>query len=143
MSLLSGRKVAWRTRRGSLYAIVLVVAGTACQPRRAEIPGRYRATYPFGVETLVLLDTGTYQQEFRLHNGGLVVMQSGHWSYDDRDGQIQLENALPVVDGFGHLERDYSQAREGFRGLLARRGPRGTRLVINEDLDLYFERTDS
>lgn len=121
--------------------MISIAALTACRPQRSDIPGDYQATYPFGVETLVLRENGSYKQEFRLQGSSDVVTLSGHWSYDADDGQLQLENALPIVDGFGRLEKDYATARDGLRGLLVQRTPNGIRLAINEDLDLYFKRT--
>jgi len=73
---------------GATVSCLLV---TACSrvPSRAEVPGVYQATYPFGHETLVLRQDGSYSQEISIKRDGStddVYRARGAWRYSALDG---------------------------------------------------------
>jgi len=66
-----------------------LLTGCTRSPSRSEIPGVYRATYPFGSETLVLRQDGSYSQEVRINRNGNTNAEyrsTGVWRYGAPDG---------------------------------------------------------
>jgi hypothetical protein len=70
-------------------AVMLLLAGCTKAPTREDVPGLYRASYPFGTDLLSLNANGTYSQEMRLASqlGTPNVYRSqGVWSYSPPEG---------------------------------------------------------
>jgi len=70
-----------------------------------KISGTYRATYPFGKAVLVLQTGGTFVQTVEVNGESSVAR--GSWNFDSEKSKITLLGVMPVVDGFGHLERNW------------------------------------
>ena len=70
-----------------------------------KVPGVYRATYPFGKAVLVLQSDGAFVQTVEV-NGESAVAR-GSWNFDSQRSKITLLGIMPIVDGFGQLERNW------------------------------------
>jgi hypothetical protein len=83
-----------------------------------KIPGTYVAAYPFGRETLVLNSDGSFSQKVEIP-GEPPVTSSGTWTFDTKDSRIKFKGLVFVVDGFGHLKRDWRTSQPDFASLPA------------------------
>jgi hypothetical protein len=95
----------------SIVVTLLVGCSTHVSPQ--HICGTYVATYPFGDATLSLQSDGTFVQTVRI-NGQSPATARGAWSFDPATSEVTLRGLMPVVDAFGHLERDW-RAVEDFQ----------------------------
>jgi len=90
-----------------LLLILGLVSLLACSTHVAseKVSGTYLATYPFGKSVLVLQPNGTLVQTVEV-NGESAVAR-GSWSFDSHNSRITLRGMMPVVDAFGHLEKNW------------------------------------
>jgi hypothetical protein len=103
----------------------------------ADLVGRYRVEYPFGVETLTLNSEGTYVQEFMDRESTKVVTVRGSWRYDSASGVLVLENPL-VIDYFP-VQTSKQRATQ-VSGVAVFRVKSQSRISVNEDLGYYYKR---
>ena len=77
---------------------------SACYGRvkTADLPGRYRAEYQFGEETLTLRPDGTFSQIFLIREGPKIGSNLGRWAYDSKDRMLDLQTFRVVSDGYCH-----------------------------------------
>jgi hypothetical protein len=123
-------------------AVCLVVLGCNATIPRERLAGKYRIDHSYGVEQLTIRDDGTYTQEYGEKGKDLRVINKGTWDTSNGgfwDGQ-QLDLSAPViVDEFGH-PTDLTPS-EGLWRIRIRKSWSGEiRLLVNEDVDLAFDR---
>ncbi|HEX3356486.1 MAG TPA: hypothetical protein VHS31_05835 [Tepidisphaeraceae bacterium] len=71
---------------------------------KSELAGTYACNYPYGVETLTINSTGTYNQKFRGANGAEITNE-GTWSIDTFN-YLELYHPVCVDDLGGRLSSD-------------------------------------
>jgi hypothetical protein len=123
----------------ALVAIYLLLRGAGCSsPTRAELIGKYCCTYPFGSEVLDLESDGLVKQTFT-KAGVAPTVQTGTWKF--QNGELVLRNIYIYENGAGlasprpQLGVWAMSVSKSFTGRL--------RLQVNQDLDLYFEKSSA
>jgi hypothetical protein len=105
-------------------AVVSCLLLPACSraPSRAEVPGAYQATYPFGHEALLLRQDGSYSQEITIKAKGdtdAVYRATGVWQYGapdvwPRETFVDFDsNFLIVFDQWGEQAPQPRTLRRG------------------------------
>jgi hypothetical protein len=88
---------------------LMSLLGCSTHVSSEKVSGMYLATYPFGKAVLVLQTGGTFVQTVEM-NGESAVAR-GSWNFDSQNSKITLLGIMPIVDGFGHLERNWRKHR--------------------------------
>jgi hypothetical protein len=90
-----------------LLLILNLMSLLACSTHVSSerVSGTYLATYPFGKAVLVLQTGGKFVQTVEVN--GESAIARGSWSFDSQNSKITLLGIMPIVDGFGHLERNW------------------------------------
>jgi hypothetical protein len=78
---------------------------------KQSVPGKYAITYPFGFETLVLNQDGTFVQHVEV-KGEPHATVKGTWSFDAAEASVNLRGWIPVVDGHGKIEPRFRPVRD-------------------------------
>ena len=95
--------------KNAIYVVLIfhLVTLVACSTHVSskKVSGTYVATYPFGKASLVLQPGGTFVQSVEV-NGESAVAR-GSWSFDSKSSEITLRGIMPVIDAFGHLEKNW------------------------------------
>jgi hypothetical protein len=98
--------------RGMAYLLLILnlISLLACSTHVSseKVSGTYVATFPFGKAVLVLQTGGTFVQTVEV-NGESAVAR-GLWNFDSQNSKITLLGIMPIVDGFGHLEKNWRNA---------------------------------
>jgi hypothetical protein len=108
------RKIIFLTVIGMLIASCL----NSVPPEK--VGGTYVASYPFGSETLTLDPDGSFIQRVEVQ-GEAPLTISGTWKFDPQNSYVRFNNFLLVVDGFGHLNKDWRSKNPGIVELSAGR----------------------
>lgn len=128
--------------RGCPQLLVICAFLLHCAPPTAEeLAGTYYVDFGFAEEQLTLEESGNYKQRILLSETGDVAVHSGTWTYEKYGltRKVSLADPLLVQSLSGKFRPGYAQPVDGTWGLLIKRFPR-LRLVVSEDLGLYFER---
>ncbi len=94
-----------RTALCSLLAL-LPLAGCSMHVSADKMPGHYSVSFPFGVSTLTLRPDGTFVQTATF-NSEPPAMVTGAWTFDPAHSRVDLRGAMDLVDGFGHLNKNW------------------------------------
>ena len=126
--------------------LILAAVGTPLVPSLATdlfpptIPNLTRTwtcRYPYATETLTFRPTGACVQSITF-DSGRVINNTGHWSFDPSDCQVELTDVTVVDNAFGGPATELAPTA-GMWAMPARRSVTGSvYLVQNEDVDLYF-----
>jgi hypothetical protein len=112
----------------TLITSLFLVTGCSQMVSKNDLYGEYEAKFSYGVEKIVLKDTGNYEQEFRFSDSDKVLKNAGKWEYnpkgafgptviikksmiiddynkpDPKIGQIGNDWALPITKFLGKIE---------------------------------------
>lgn len=104
-----------RNPRFCLFSVLVSTLLVGCSERVPikKLTGKYIASYPFGKETLLLNQDGTFAQNVELKDKHANTVQHGSWEYDARTGYVTLHGYLEVADGFGKLRADWQSVPTG------------------------------
>lgn len=91
---------------------VIVMIGCSVSVPANKVNGTYKASYPFGSETISLNSNGTFIQEIAIINQAPVTV-NGKWDYDTKGRRVNLAGYVTVVDGFGGLRSDWRTVKPG------------------------------
>jgi len=125
-----------RSLIGCLILTMLSFASCARKLDSSDLVGKYRADYPFGVETLTLNSDGTYLQEFVEHQATNVLSASGKWTYDSRYRELVLQNPLVIDDSIVEPKQRATRVS----GIATPWVESKTRILLNPDLGYYYRR---
>jgi hypothetical protein len=122
---------------------IFLLMGCQAKLDRADLPGIYEVTYPYGTETLKIIGDGTYEQSFGLTGKPLVSINKGKWDLkhgDLWDGNLLILNTPIIVDdGFGKPSK--LEQRSGVWQLRIRKSGGGNiYFLINDDQGTTFKR---
>ena len=118
----------------------VVGQGTACRkPTAHDLIGSWKVNYTNSKVKLKLNSDRTFEQVLE-QNGKDTIHRVGKWELTDFEGPtVVLNGALIVRDDKGTLE---SADSNGAWLLHVESGLGTSRLTVNEDLGLYFTKTD-
>lgn len=88
-------------------ALLLVFTNCSRSVPSDQIPGSYKANYPFGSATLEIRTNGTFTQTVSITKEQTSEAH-GSWEFDGQRSKLTLRGAMAVVDGFGHLRKDWN-----------------------------------
>ena len=78
-----------------------------------KVYGTYKASYPFGIETITLNQDGQFAQLIEI-DGNASVIVHGKWKFDSSQGsRVIFDGFVSVVDGHGHLKDNWKHVRPG------------------------------
>jgi hypothetical protein len=99
-----------------LAAVAVVLVGCAVSLPLKRVYGTYKASYPFGIETITLNEDGTFVQEVAMKDQAPGSLRS-RWEFDSKDSRVNFDRLMMVVDGYGHLKSDWQTATPGIASL--------------------------
>jgi hypothetical protein len=101
-----------------LILILLTVAliGCAINVPLKKVYGTYRASYPFGTETITLNEDGSFVQKVAVKDQAPVTLQ-GKWDFDSQGSRVNFDRLMMVMDGTGHLKNYWQTATPGIASL--------------------------
>lgn len=95
-----------------LISMTVAIVGCANDISLKEVYGTYKAAYPFGTETITLNRDGSFDQKFTLQVEGPVGIH-GNWHFDAQGSRVNFEHIMIIMDGTGHLKRDWRTLTPG------------------------------
>lgn len=95
---------------------VIMMMGCSVSVPTDKVNGTYKASYPFGSETISLNSNGTFIQEIAINNQAPVTV-NGRWDYDAKEGRVNLEGFVSIVDRSGGLRSDWRTVKPGLASL--------------------------
>ena len=105
----------------SVYFIAFLVTsllmGCSIDVPLEKIYGTYRASYPFGNETLTLNRDGSFVQQIVIRDQPPVTVH-GKWDYYSSQGsRVNFDGLVTAVDAFGHLKENWQKLQPGIASL--------------------------
>jgi len=106
-------------------------------PSREELVGEYEVAYSFGVETLILNEDGTFEQQLEEEKNGVVIKNEGRWTFKAETGELVLHGALCLYE----LESDPASAKTAWEFVREpRRSGKDVRIPIFSDAGLAYRK---
>ena len=99
-----------------LIAVTGTLIGCAINVPLKKVYGTYKASYPFGTDTITLNRDGSFVQEVVM-KGQVPVTLSGKWEFDARGSRVNFDCLMMLEDGFGRLKSDWHTAAPGIASL--------------------------
>ncbi len=99
-----------------LVSVTATLIGCAINVPLKKVYGTYKASYPFGIETITLNRDGSFVQEVAM-KGQAPVTVHGKWDFDSQGSRVNFDGLMMVVDGTGHLRTDWRTVTPGIASL--------------------------
>ena len=99
-----------------LIAVIVTVIGCGGSVPLKRVYGTYKASYPFGTETISLNEDGSFRQEVVINDQAPVALR-GKWEFDSKGSRVNFDRLMMVVDGTGNLKSDWQTATPGISSL--------------------------
>jgi hypothetical protein len=93
-------------------SIAVMLIGCSINVPLRKVYGTYKASYPFGTETIILNQDGSFAQQVAMKDQAPVTV-NGKWDFDAQGSRVNLDGLMIVVDGFGHLRSDWQSVTAG------------------------------
>jgi hypothetical protein len=97
-------------------SIAAMLIGCSTNVPLEKVYGMYKASYPFGTETITLNRGGSLVQVIAMKDQPPVTVY-GKWKFDSQGSRVNLEDIKIVVDGTGQLSSDWQTAMPGTASL--------------------------
>jgi len=95
-----------------LVLVAVMFIGCSMKIPPNKVYGTYRASYPFGIETITLNSDGNFMQHVTIKDQTPITIH-GKWDYDAQGSRVNLDGFKAVVDGFGRLKDDWRTVKPG------------------------------
>lgn len=99
-----------------LISLTVTLIGCAINVPLKKVYGTYKASYPFGTETITLNEDGSFVQKVAVKDQAPVTFQ-GKWDFDSQGSRVNFDRLMMVIDGTGHLKSDWRTATPGIASL--------------------------
>lgn len=104
------------TRSLVFVSIVFTLVGCSTNVPLGKVYGTYKASYPFGTETITLNRDGSLVQVIAMKEQPPITVH-GKWNFDSQGSRVNIENIKIVVDGTGKLRSDWQTEMPGTASL--------------------------
>jgi|SRR5271157_2113259 len=99
-----------------LISLTVALIGCAINVPLKKVYGMYKASYPFGTETITLNEDGSFVQKVAMKDQAPATLQ-GKWDFDAQGSRVNFDRLMVVMDGTGHLKSDWRTATPGIASL--------------------------
>ena len=99
-----------------LISLTVTLIGCSINVPLKRVYGTYKASYPFGTETINLNEDGGFVQEVAVKDQAPVTVR-GKWDFDSKGSRVNFDRLMMVVDGTGHLKSDWRTVTPGIASL--------------------------
>lgn len=97
-----------------VWSVFLTAPLVACTPLSTrDLAGRYVGRYDRGSEILALNPDGSFEQILEF-SGTRKSLSKGRWTFDQKSGQLRLNNYIGVSDGYCHLKLETEPSSAAF-----------------------------
>jgi len=94
-------------------SVVMTLIGCSTDVPLNKVYGTYKASYPFGSETITLNRDDSFVQQIMIRSQASVIVR-GKWDFEYyRGSRINFDGLMTVVDRFGHLKKDWQRVPPG------------------------------
>jgi hypothetical protein len=93
-------------------SITVILIGCSINVPLKKVYGKYKASYPFGAETITLNQDESFVQQVAMKDQPPVTVH-GKWDFDSQGSRVNLKGLMIVVDGTGHLRSDWQTVMPG------------------------------